>query len=134
MAVAVHMSTLLLERGLGQGTAVAAAAVLGGMQIPGRILLGPLERRVSARWLAAWVFLLQALGLVALATSTSAAGVFVFATSARAFAPLAASLAYGLAGGYQPVLWALVAISLAAVGAQYFVEGAAKGPLDLPNP
>jgi MFS family permease len=162
MAVAVHMIPLLLERGLGHGTAVAAAAIVGGMQIPGRVLLGPLERRISARWLAVWVFLLQGLGLVALTTSRSAAGVFVFAvlfgtgagaatlvratvvarlygvenygsisgvlamfaTSARALAPLAASLGYELAGGYQPVLWALVAVSFAAVSAQYFVEGA----------
>jgi MFS family permease len=161
MAVAVHMIPLLLDRGLGHGTAVAAAAVVGGMQIPGRILLGPLERRVSARWLAVWVFLLQALGLAALSASNGAAGVFVFAvlfgtgagaatlvratvvarlygvenygsisgvlamfaTSARAFAPLAASLGYGLAGGYQPVLWTLVAVSFSAAGAQYFVEG-----------
>jgi MFS family permease len=161
MAVAVHLIPLLLDRGLGHGTAVAAAAVVGGMQIPGRVLLGPLERRVSARRLAVWVFLLQALGLVVLSTSGGAAGVFVFAalfgagagaatlvratvvarlygvenygsisgvlamfaTTARAVAPLAASLGYGLAGGYGPVLWALVAVSLAAVGAQFFVEG-----------
>jgi MFS family permease len=160
MAVAVHMIPLLLERGLGHGMAVTATAVVGGMQIPGRVLLGPLERRVSARSLAVGVFLLQALGLVALSTARGAAGVFVFAalfgtgagaatlvratvvarlygvgsygsisgvlamfaTSARAFAPLAASLGYGLAGGYHPVLWALVAVSFAAVGAQCFVE------------
>lgn len=155
------MIPLLLDHGLGHGTAVAVAAIVGGMQIPGRVLLGPLERGVSARALAVWVFLLQALGLVALTTTSSAAGVFVFAalfgtgagaatlvratvvarlygvqnygsisgvlamfaTSARAVAPLAASLGYGLAGGYQPVLWVLVAVSFAAVGAQVFVEG-----------
>ncbi len=162
MAVAVHMIPLLLDRGLGTGMAVAGAAVVGGMQLPGRLLLGPLERRVSAGTIAVSVFLLQALGLAALATTTGAAGVFVFAalfgvgagastlvratvvarlygvesygsisgvlamfaTSARALAPLAASVGYGLAGGYRPVLWALVALSFASVGAQLFVERA----------
>jgi MFS family permease len=160
MAVAVHMIPLLLDRGLGQATAVTAAALVGGMQLPGRILLGPLERRLSPRTVALSVFLLQALGLVALATARGATGVFVFAVlfgvgagastlvratvvarlyrvenygsisgvlamfvmSARALAPLAVSLAYGLLDGYRPVLWALVAMSLAAFGALLFVE------------
>jgi MFS family permease len=160
MAVAVHMIPLLLDRGLGAGTAVTAAALVGGMQIPGRILIGPLERRVSPRAVALLVFLLQTLGLVALATARGATGVFVFAvlfgvgagaatlvratvvarlygvenygsisgvlalftTSARALAPIAVSLGCGLAGGYQAVLWALVAMSLAAVVAMVFVE------------
>jgi MFS family permease len=164
MAVAIHMIPLLLDRGLGTGMAVAGAAVVGGMQLPGRLLLGPLERRVSAGTIAVSVFLLQALGLAALATTTGAAGVFVFAalfgvgagastlvratvvarlygvesygsisgvlamfaTSARALAPLAASVGYGLAGGYRPVLWALVALSFASVGAQMYVERAAR--------
>ena len=160
MAVAVHMIPLLLDRGLGAGTAVTAAALVGGMQIPGRVLLGPLEQRVSPRVVALSVFLLQTLGLVALATARGEAGVFVFAvlfgvgagastlvratvvarlygvesygsisgvlalftTSARALAPIAVSVGCGLAGGYQAVIWALVAMSLAAVVAMAFVE------------
>jgi hypothetical protein len=160
MAVAVHMIPLLLDQGLELGTAVAAAAIVGGMQLPGRILLGPLERRVPPRAVALSVFLLQTLGLVALAAAKGPPGVLAFAvlfgagagastlvratvvarlygvesygsisgvlalfvTSARALAPLAVSLAYGLAGDYTAVLWTLVAMSIAACGALHFVE------------
>lgn len=160
MAVSVHMIPLLLDRDLGAGTAVTAAALVGGMQIPGRLLLAPLERRVSPRVVSLSVFFLQTVGLVVLLLAHGAAGVFVFAalfgvgagastlvrativarlygvrnygrisgvlalcaTSAKALAPIAASLGYGLVGGYQGVLSGLVVVSVTAVVALYFVE------------
>lgn len=79
MAVSVHLLPLLAGRGLGAGPAVAAAALAGGMQLPGRILLAPLERLVSPRLLVTAVFALQGLGIVVLALAWSPAAVYLFA-------------------------------------------------------
>ena len=41
----------------------------------------------------------------------------LFLTGARALAPVGAGIAYTLAGGYQPVLWAMATCSLLAAAA-----------------
>ena len=41
----------------------------------------------------------------------------LFLTGARSLAPIGVGLAYGIAGGYEPVLWAMAVTSLLAAAA-----------------
>jgi sugar phosphate permease len=74
-AVAVHLIAYLLEGGRGAGFAAFAAGLMGLMQVPGRILFASAASVMPRRYHAPAVFLLQGLGLAALALTTAAPGV-----------------------------------------------------------
>lgn len=68
--VIAHLLPLLGERGIGAGTAVLAAAMIGPMQVAGRLLMLAFERRASNRTVT--LLSLAAIALAALALHGSA--------------------------------------------------------------
>jgi MFS family permease len=66
-AAAVHLFPYLLLRGYGTETAAIVVGAVGAAQVPGRVFFAPLTRRVPKAWMAPFVFLLPAAGLVCLA-------------------------------------------------------------------
>jgi MFS family permease len=77
-AVSAHAVPFLIERGYDAGVAAGVAGAVGAMQLVGRVLFGVAEGRVAAAWATVSVFLLQSLGLVSLASATSAAALVLF--------------------------------------------------------
>jgi MFS family permease len=76
-AVAVHLIAYLLESGRSASFAAFAAALMGVMQVPGRIVFAAAARVLPRYHEAPAVFLLQGAGLAVLAATTSVAGVIV---------------------------------------------------------
>jgi MFS family permease len=74
-AVAVHLIPYLLEGGRSTRFAAFAAGLMGLMQVPGRLLFSATARLLPPRYEASAVFLLQGVGLAALAATTAAPGV-----------------------------------------------------------
>jgi len=81
VAILVHLIPYLTERGFTAGFAALAAGLVGAMQIPGRALMLPLERRLPRSALTTGVFGLQALALLILPVAHSVAAVFIFVAS-----------------------------------------------------
>ena len=79
MGVNVHLVPYLSDHGFDLGTAATLAGLVGAMQLVGRILLAPLERRLPASLLVAGVYSLQpiALALLLLVKGTLIPFVFV---------------------------------------------------------
>lgn len=63
VALAVHLLPFLLNQGYPSGFAALTASVLGGSQIPGRLIFGPLGSRLSLRLVTAMLFSLMLCGL-----------------------------------------------------------------------
>jgi MFS family permease len=78
IGVNVHLVAYLSGRGFDLGTAATIAGLVGAMQVVGRILLAPLERRVPAAALVAGVYALQPLALAVLLLAGGALAPFVF--------------------------------------------------------
>jgi MFS family permease len=78
MALVVHLIPYLTERGFSAAFAALAAGLLGAMQIPGRALMLPVERRIPRTALTTGVFALEALALLILLVAHSAAAVLIF--------------------------------------------------------
>jgi MFS family permease len=92
VAAVVHLIPALQEDGLSATEAAAALAVLGAMQLPGRLLFGPLRGRVSGPRTRALVFLTQAAALALLAAFPHRSGVVAFV------------LLFGMAAGMSTVV------------------------------
>jgi len=102
VAVTVHLIPFLIDHGFSTGFAASAAGLVGIMALPGRLIFTPLGGRIPRRYVAASIFVLQALALVALVTLRSTFGVVVFVilfgTGFGALTPARASLVAELYG------------------------------------
>jgi MFS family permease len=78
VALIVHLIPYLTERGFSPAFAALAAGLVGAMQIPGRALMLPLERRMPRAALTTGVFALEGLALLILPVARSAAVVLIF--------------------------------------------------------
>jgi MFS family permease len=79
IAVSVHLIPYLIERGFSAAFAAATLALLGGSQIPGRLIFTPLGGYVSRRLLTAGLFAMQWLALLILIAVPSETGILIFA-------------------------------------------------------
>ncbi len=120
LAIGVHLFAFLTERGYPAGTRALAAALLGGSQIPSRILITLLGRGVAQRWIVAGLCGVQALALLVLVLVPSTLGVISFAvlfgTGSGALTPTRAALiaeVYG-AAQYGSISGALALITTGA--------------------
>ncbi len=76
--LALHQISLLVQDGHSAAFAAAATGTLGAMQLPGRLLFAPLERRVSRRAMIVVVFGSLAVGVALLGAATNVAVVWAF--------------------------------------------------------
>lgn len=136
IGTSIHLVAYLGDRGYGLGFAASAAGAVGAMQLVGRLLFAPLERRVPQRFVTAIVLLVQPVAFLVLLLARNVAGVLAFvalfgasrgaATLARA--TLVADL-YGAAhyGSINGVLTLILTLAQAgaplAMGAGYDLLG-----------
>lgn len=101
-AVAVHLVPLLLERGFAPAFAGAAMGAVGLMALPGRLVFTPLGGRWPRAAVTAGIFVLQALGVAALALFDGRWGVWacvaLFGAGFGAITPARAALVAELYG------------------------------------
>ncbi|MBI1295604.1 MFS transporter [bacterium] len=64
VALAVHLLPFLTGQGYSPGFAALTVSVLGGSQIPGRLVFGPLSSRFSLRVTTAFLFAMVTVGLI----------------------------------------------------------------------
>lgn len=119
IAVSVHLIPYLSEQGFSTVFAAGTLSLLGGSQIPGRLLFTPLGSRFSRRYLTAAMFSLQALAVLVLLAFPSETGIllfaFLFGSGAGASSPARAALLaeiygsthYGSISGIQAFLMTL---------------------------
>lgn len=116
-ALAVHQVAYLQERGYTAAFAATATGVLGAMQLPGRLLFGPLSRRLSRPRVTTLVFATFAVGLAILAAGTNTATVWLFV------------IVYGAGRGMSTLLRATLVGDL--FGARHY--GSIAGALAFPS-
>lgn len=104
IALAVHLLPFLQGQGYSAAFAAWIASVLGGSQIPGRLIFGPLGSRVSLRVVTAGLFAMMAVGLSILLLAPSpwllVVGAALFGMGSGASSPARAALVadfYGIA-------------------------------------
>ncbi len=173
VAVNVHLIPYLLGKDYSPAFAATVTGLIGGMQLPGRVLFAPLGRLLPARLMTVLVFLLQGTALGILLVVPGATGVLAFvvifgmsngmatllraarvaelfgpaaygsiagvmalwATLARAAAPVGAGTLYDLLGRYEPIFWGLALGGLAAGLAAYLAETTgARLPVQVAQP
>jgi MFS family permease len=91
-SVTVHVIPYLVDRGYPLATAAMTIGWMGAMQLPGRVLFGPIASRFGHRQMTAAVFAAQGLGLAALASVTlihSLVPIIVLVGAANGMATLA---------------------------------------------
>jgi MFS family permease len=66
LAITVHFIPYLLTRGIEPATAAQFAGLIGAMQVVGRMVITPLDRRLPRHLLTALIFTLQTVALLAL--------------------------------------------------------------------
>ena len=71
VAIAVHLIPFLTERGYPTGFAALTVSVLGGSQIPGRLVFAPLASRLSLRRMTAVLFIMMTSGVYPATTTRS---------------------------------------------------------------
>lgn len=74
VSVTVHLIPYLVDRGYGAAVAAATIGWMGAMQLPGRLFFVPVAGWLGPRWVAASIFLAQAVG-IALITLVWLAGI-----------------------------------------------------------
>ena len=79
VATTVHVIPYLVGRGASPAPAGGALALMGLMQLPGRIVFEPIRRHLPSRALLAGSLALQALGLLVLIAHTNRLAVVLFA-------------------------------------------------------
>ncbi len=104
VALAVHLLPFLTRQGYSPAFAALTASVLGGSQIPGRLIFGPVGSRVSLRVVTAMLFAMMTAGLTILLVAPSAwlllVGASLFGMGSGASSPARAALVgefYGIA-------------------------------------
>ena len=104
VALAVHLLPFLAQRGYSTTAAAFIASLLGGSQIPGRLLFGPLSSRLSLRVITAILFVMMTCGLFILLTAPTTwltlTGAVLFGMGSGASSPARAALVgdhYGIA-------------------------------------
>ncbi|MBX3010030.1 MAG: MFS transporter [Caldilineaceae bacterium] len=109
IALAVHLLPYLTLQGYSPAFAALTASVLGGSQIPGRLIFGPLGRRLSSRRITAILFGMMTLGLTILLLAPTAwlmlVGATLFGMGSGASSPARAALVaefYGI-GNYGTI-------------------------------
>lgn len=80
VALSVHVIPYLTGKGISAATAAAVLAAVGLMQLPGRLVFGPIRRRLSWQWATALVLIVQAAAVVILAVGTSPMALAAFAS------------------------------------------------------
>lgn len=161
----VHLISAIQAQGYAPEIQALAVALLGGSQIPSRIVIGSVGRRlpqVQLAWMlcllqsaafAIFLFVPNVLGLLLFAclfgagsgalTPTRAAlvadvfgtaqyasisgALALLTTTARALAPVLASLLVGLLHSYQPLFGLLLLMCLISAAAIYLIRGASNG-------
>jgi predicted MFS family arabinose efflux permease len=151
-AIRVHFIPFLIGAGVSSSSAAFTAGLIGVMQVTGRLIFAPLDRRWSGRLILIGLFLLQSIammilligqapfmlglfilifgasqGAVTLARPAILAGLYgsshygrissilaVLLTITGTAAPLGASLLVDHFGSYQPVLWIVFGLAVAA--------------------
>jgi len=78
VAVTVHLIPYLTDHGFSPAFAASAAGLIGILALPGRLLFTPLGGRVPRRFVAGGIFVMQALGIVALVLTGTTTGVVAF--------------------------------------------------------
>ncbi|MEZ4733712.1 MAG: MFS transporter [Caldilineaceae bacterium] len=104
VALAVHLLPFLTNQGYPTTFAALTASMLGGSQIPGRLLFGPLGNRLSLRTITAILFAMMSCGLLILLAAPTTwlilVGAFLFGMGSGASSPARAALVgefYGIA-------------------------------------
>jgi len=96
VAIAVHLIPFLMERGYPTSFAALTVSVLGGSQIPGRLVFAPLGSRLSLRWITAALFGMMAMGVLILLAAPSGwlilVGAALFGAGSGASSPARAAL------------------------------------------
>jgi MFS family permease len=113
IAVSVHLVPLLVGRGSTPALAAAATGAVGLMQLAGRLVFAPLERRLSRGTLTALVLLVQPCALLTLLLMPGASGLVAFVAlfgASRGAATLARP--HFVAGLYGPARYATIAGTL----------------------
>ncbi|MFD3163270.1 MFS transporter [Herpetosiphon sp. NSE202] len=160
----VHLISAIKAQGYAPEIQALAVAILGGSQIPSRILIGSVGRRLPQAQLAWMLCLVQSLAFAIFLSVPSVAGLMLFAclfgagsgaltptraalvadvfgsaqyasisgalalltTTARALAPVLASLLVALLHSYQPLFGLLLLMCLISAAAIYFIRGASN--------
>lgn len=104
IALAVHLLPYLTQQAYAPTFAALTASVLGGSQIPGRLIFGPLGSRLSLRIITAILFTMMTIGLFTLLVAPTGwlilVGAAVFGMGSGASSPARAALIaefYGIA-------------------------------------
>jgi MFS family permease len=77
-AIRVHFIPFLIDNGVDANTAAFASSFIGIMQVAGRVVFAPLDRRVSGRAMVSGVFILEAVGMGALLLGASVGFIGIF--------------------------------------------------------
>lgn len=136
ISITVYLIPYLTAQGFSTPFAAAALALLGGSQIPGRLVFTPLGNYISRRLLTAVLFAMQVIALLILITMPTQQGVLIFAilfgSGAGASSPARAALLaerygsvhYGSISGVQAmVLTVAKAVAPLGMGALYMMTG-----------
>jgi MFS family permease len=78
VAIVIYLIPYLIDRGFSGGFAASAAAAIGLLALPGRLLITPLGGWVPRRLIACVICLCQAAALMVLVTTPTVAGVVAF--------------------------------------------------------
>lgn len=122
IALAVHLLPFLTRQGYSAAFAALVASVLGGSQIPGRLIFGPVGSRLSLRVVTAILFAMMACGLTTLLLAPSPwlllVGAALFGMGSGASSPARAALVaefYGIAnyGAINGVMTLVLTLSRA---------------------
>ncbi len=102
MSITIHLIPLLIERGNTATFAATAAAAIGLVKLPGRIIFAPLAERIDLRAMIAAVFGVQAVAFVMLVSVPTTLGVVLFVALfgavVGALTPSRAALVAGIYG------------------------------------
>ncbi len=141
-ALAVHLVPLLQGRGYSQTFATTTAGVYALMALPGRLIFTPLGDRLHRVWVVASIFLVHALGMLALLLAPGMIGIvgYVVLSGAGfgAIMPARASLVAEVYGGTQygqinsvVAFVTLVARALGPIGVSLVYDHAGGYPVAL---
>jgi MFS family permease len=141
-ALAVHLVPLLQGRGYSQTFATTTVGVYALMALPGRLIFTPLGDRLHRSWVVASIFLVHALGMLALLLAPGMIGIvgYVILSGAGfgAIMPARASLVAEVYGGAQygqinsvVAFVTLVARALGPVGVSLVYDHAGGYPVAL---